>query len=450
MKSKVCKITIASAMCLGLMTPVSVFAAGPTDKTDVKINNLNFPDERFRTYLETYEEADDGIFSQEELDAITMMDCSNKNIKNLKGIEHFTSLKALDCSQNKLTRLYLNKNTQLEALDCSNNNLMNVNMKVLPKLKVLNVERTNLRNLNVSKNVNLLFLRCDKNNLPNIDVSNNRDLMFLSCGSNKIKKLDVTKNKNLLTLTCEKNLLKTIDVTKNKKLAVLATQDNYLDTLDISQNRKLITIEPGIYHREMTIYIPDDGIQITNFLSNGRKLAVPNIENLEGGVINEEDYFTFNRGEDTATFDYDQFTTLKRHNIVDPDIIDPVDPEKPGTDEDTDKPVDPEKPGTDEDTDKPVDPEKPGTDEDTDKPVTPEKPGTDEDTDKPVTPEKPDADKDADANKPGTDTTDKTDKEDKNEIPQTGDSTNMALLSVLLGSSAAAAVLLKKYKLANK
>jgi Leucine-rich repeat (LRR) protein len=51
------------------------------------------------------------------------IDCSRKNIFNLTGIEAFTALTYLNCTDNKLTSLDVSKNIALTHLYCSNNQL---------------------------------------------------------------------------------------------------------------------------------------------------------------------------------------------------------------------------------------------------------------------------------------------------------------------------------------
>ena len=87
----------------------------------------NFPDANFLAYVKTLPGAEDGSFTQEELAAITEIDCNgneksvNEKIADLTGIEYFSALTALDCSCNRLTSLDLSKNTQLTHLYCDNN-----------------------------------------------------------------------------------------------------------------------------------------------------------------------------------------------------------------------------------------------------------------------------------------------------------------------------------------
>ncbi|MEA4846519.1 MAG: leucine-rich repeat protein [Clostridiaceae bacterium] len=64
--------------------------------------------------------ADEPIFAS-DAEAITELYVSGKNIGSLAGIELFTGLERLDCSDNRLTALDVSGLTELEYLDCSHN-----------------------------------------------------------------------------------------------------------------------------------------------------------------------------------------------------------------------------------------------------------------------------------------------------------------------------------------
>lgn len=86
------KQTILLSLCflLALLMPTAALA-------DVAINSTNFPDDNFRTVVETFDKDGNGTLSTAEIEAVTSIDCSNNSIQSLKGIEYFTSLDALSC-----------------------------------------------------------------------------------------------------------------------------------------------------------------------------------------------------------------------------------------------------------------------------------------------------------------------------------------------------------------
>ena len=106
-------------LLLTLLTLFSLVQA----KADVEITETYFSDENFRAYLLGQSYGSDGVITSTEIAAIEDLDVSNKQISNLKGIEHFTALTGLYCVKNQLTSLDVSKNTALTRLSCFNNQL---------------------------------------------------------------------------------------------------------------------------------------------------------------------------------------------------------------------------------------------------------------------------------------------------------------------------------------
>ena len=154
----------------------------------VLLNAENFPDANFRAALADILGINEGDeISQEKINATTWLDVISKNISDLKGIEHFTALDFLFCSNNQLTALDVSKNTALTLLDCSNNQLTA---------------------LDVSKNTALTSLECGYNQLTTLDVSKNTALIKLYCSHNQLTALDLSKNTALTMLFCNNNQIK--------------------------------------------------------------------------------------------------------------------------------------------------------------------------------------------------------------------------------------------------
>ena len=63
----------------------------------------------------------DGAVSKSELGSVKVLDCSSSGLYSLDGLEYFTSLDTLKCSNNKIKELDLSQNKNLRFLDCSYN-----------------------------------------------------------------------------------------------------------------------------------------------------------------------------------------------------------------------------------------------------------------------------------------------------------------------------------------
>jgi len=135
---------------------------------------ITIPDIAFKTYLientQINTNGDNEVQLSEAIAFDGTIDCSNKNISDLTGIEAFVNL----------TELYCYKN--------------------------------NLIYLNVSQNINLTKLNCRTNKLTTLDVSNNTKLNTLFCHENKLSILDVSVNTKLKVLNCQNNKLTSLNL----------------------------------------------------------------------------------------------------------------------------------------------------------------------------------------------------------------------------------------------
>ena len=230
----------------------------------VTIDNTNFPDANFRTVVKKFDTNQDSSLSDTEIAAVKKINCSNKGITNLKGIEYFTSLNILWCTDNqltaldvsentaltklnccfnKLTSLDVSKNTALTILECNANRLTSLDVRKNTALTELNCSINELTSLDVRKNTALTELYCNDNQLTSLDVSKNTALIFLSCVCNQLTSLDVSKNTALQILNCNYNQLTVLDVSKNTALTGLKCRNNQLTVLDVSKNTALTDLE---------------------------------------------------------------------------------------------------------------------------------------------------------------------------------------------------------------
>ena len=253
----------------------------------------------------------DGKVLTAKIKTLQNLNVSNSAITDLTGIQDFTSLTILNCSQNSLTALNVSKNTLLKTLNCNNNKLETLDIsnnialdtlssytnrltaldvKKNKALKKLDCGSNQISSLDVSANTALLFLGCNTSLLTTLDISNNTALTLLDCRENKLKDLNVTANTALTELYCQSNQLATLDIQKNKILEFLNCSKNQLTTLDVSGNTALV----GLY---------SNSNQLTNLnLKNGNnaKIAYLNLTNNPNlNCIQVDDPIYFNSNWDT-------------------------------------------------------------------------------------------------------------------------------------------------------
>ena len=121
------------------------------------MNEENFPDANFRTWLENslgFIEGD--VITTEMIQRATFIDITSESITNLKGVEHLTVLEELYCCYNQLTSLDMSKNAKLYALACCDNQLTSLDVSGCTRLGYLICYGNQLTSLDISNNPNLL------------------------------------------------------------------------------------------------------------------------------------------------------------------------------------------------------------------------------------------------------------------------------------------------------
>ncbi len=163
----------------------------------VAIDEINFPDEDFRSLVGQYDTDGSGTLSEEEIAAVTIIQCSERSFASLRGVEYFTALERLDCDGNQLTELDVSGNKALTELSCANNQLTSLNVRANTALAWLSCSSNQLTELDVSGNTALRYLYCYGNQLTELDVSGNTALIYLFCYGNQLTELDISNCPNL-------------------------------------------------------------------------------------------------------------------------------------------------------------------------------------------------------------------------------------------------------------
>lgn len=237
--------------------------AGP-----VEICTSNFPDSNFCKYLKenhaTYRYHPDSnvfgnYFSEADRQGLTDIDCSNCSISDLTGIAFFPNLEKLNCSQNSISSLDLQRNAKTNYLDCSSNNLSSLDVKQNTALEYLDCSSNYISTLNVSTLINLKTLDCSNNDFNfqgykfgddvynatpgELNVTGCTALEVLDCSGNPdLDKIDVTGNPNLSVLKCQLTNITALNVSQNPLLTYLDCRDCNLKELDVTGNPLLETL----------------------------------------------------------------------------------------------------------------------------------------------------------------------------------------------------------------
>ena len=209
--------------------------ASDSGDENVAIDESNFPDTAFRSYISENVDADsDGFLSPEEIAGVTEISCWQKGLTSLEGIGLFPNLTTLDCSANAITELDVSGNPALETLYCSENQLTELDVSGNPALKNFGPGFNQITRLDLSNNTALQTLYCNGNPLTALDVSNNAELKILNCDYCPLTKLDVSSNPELVQLSCIDNDLTALVLGNKTALETLYCNGNQLTGLDLS------------------------------------------------------------------------------------------------------------------------------------------------------------------------------------------------------------------------
>lgn len=114
----------------GLKAPiVKRFFVAPDNEEEVDYSiESSFTDENFLDIIRELVQKPNGVVYLSDVRDIKELDVSNSEITSLSGIEYFTSLEELNCSNNQIAQLNLSRNVNLKTLDASNNLLKEIDL----------------------------------------------------------------------------------------------------------------------------------------------------------------------------------------------------------------------------------------------------------------------------------------------------------------------------------
>lgn len=202
--------------------PTSDNSIEPSQNENINTSDA-FPDTRFRRIVESFMGVpQNGRFTARQAAEKTgTLDCKNSSIDSLKGVEYFTNIDALNCSNNNLKILDLSRNTGLEEIRSRENDLDFLNIDGLERLKFIDCVDNKLTTLNLRDNIALEYVYASDNLFREIDVSNNPDIIALGLGRCMLESIDISYNVKLKWLICGSNPIRNLDLRYNPLLTHL-------------------------------------------------------------------------------------------------------------------------------------------------------------------------------------------------------------------------------------
>lgn len=157
---------------------------------------VDIQDERFLNCLVAqYDINKDGKIDQKEAKKITSIECTDRDISSLAGIENFTNLTSLSCSKTKIAELDLSHNIKLSNITCQYNEEMT--SLTLPAIQSINdrafLGNTALQALDLPKTITAVgkdaFQNCIKMEMLSInsDINTTYINSFSGCGIKNLR-----------------------------------------------------------------------------------------------------------------------------------------------------------------------------------------------------------------------------------------------------------------------
>ena len=284
-----------SVLLAFIMATLCLSAVVAFGSDSVAINETNFPDANFREFVKDYDLDGNGSLSAEERNIVTIMTVSDDyEIKTLKGIEYFSNIKILRCSNIKLEELNVSALKDLTTLTCMGNELKELNLVENNKLKTLNCTGNELTSITLSSPA-LTTLDCRGNSLAKLDVTHETALETLYCANNQLSSLNLSQNINLTKLNCTINHITSLDLSKNTKLANVTNAMIGDQTVDLKA-----TFENSL------IYVPfkNSGLDSSNYVTSSLE------QYGDGSGFNFESFYAFDVSEIDNGITYECNTKL--------------------------------------------------------------------------------------------------------------------------------------------
>lgn len=313
-----------SAAALAVIMSAGIAMAADTG---VAVNEANFPDSSFRAYVEQSVDTDGNkLLSDAEIANASYINVRSRGIKNLKGIEKFTSLKTLNCGGNELNSIDVKGNAELENLDASNNKLTSLDVSANKSLRTLSVEGNLLQSVKLDSNSALETLDVSKNELMSMDITKCTRLVSLDASNNQLASIDMSKNSSLATVNLAGNRLTSVDLSANALISTLNISDNKIVILDLSENSALLYLDCS-YNSLIDVKVPAG---IATFTANNNHIADLDLKALEGLKnlnVADNSLYSLNlesnkaleyldvSGNHLAALDISESTALKKENV---------------------------------------------------------------------------------------------------------------------------------------
>ena len=250
---------------------------------------VDIPDQNFleALILVGADANENGFIEVSEVDKWEELGIGYKQIRSLKGIEAFKSLRILKGSANWISdSVDLSGLIHLEYVDLASNRIEAINVGGLEKLEYINLSANRIASIELDAFENLEFLNLGSTGLTSLDVGGFRKLDSLKISYTNITELDLSTNVNLKMLNAQRSQLSSLSLVGLPELIYVNIEDNAsLTSLDLVDLPKLDEINAE-NSRISDLQIQDlPQLRLFNFRRNDLNqidlLLYPNLEDID-------------------------------------------------------------------------------------------------------------------------------------------------------------------------
>ncbi|OYU81271.1 MAG: internalin [Flavobacterium sp. BFFFF1] len=179
------------------------------------------------------DENNDSEIQLSEAQKVYRLYVQQANISVITGIQSFSNLLELNCSDNQITTLDFSGNTTIQRLYCNNNIISSINVSGCTNLIQMHFNYNQVGTIDLSNLPNLQQLLGYHNQLSLINFSGTIHIQDLEIGSNQLTSIDLSSFSELGLLNLDNNLLTNITFPSTETLNNIHCSNNQLATLNL-------------------------------------------------------------------------------------------------------------------------------------------------------------------------------------------------------------------------
>lgn len=245
-------------------------------KADPHKEIIAFSDINLKKYmLPLFDEDEDGEINVLEAENVQNVNCSEKNIADLSGLEKCPNLKYLNCNGNYISEIILPNLSKLETIVAYGNPIKKIDVNNDTELATLNLQDVSTNALSETE---ISIIGYNQAETLSLDFSGTKYTSLTINNSSTLTSYDVSKNVQLTKLNlCGNSLVTSVDVSTLTALTSLHVWGCALESLDVDTNVYLETLL--CYNNKLSSLNLDNNITLKTLNASNNNLASLKLQN---------------------------------------------------------------------------------------------------------------------------------------------------------------------------